>query len=305
MKRTVIFLSVVLMAMAFQDLNAQSIRSLMRKKIIEDNLEAQAKRDSARAVEEGREPDQSPNTTMTHVYMDALGLSEKVPYESSYDFDSYVQMEVRDFNKNGKETDYILYDSYVTKDAVNYAMVYKEKKDQTTIIFDSDNSAVLILTDSDGEKMGIASEVDPESLEEEMEEAREEARDEAREENSYFATEPVKTGKSKEILGYTCDEYLIDNEEIEAHMWVCEDLGRQIRKEMLDQRHTFGTVFLHAAYARGMVMEYEQMLKENGERTVMQVTDIDLNRSHTISTREYPVMGIKQKKEDPEGDSEE
>jgi hypothetical protein len=297
MKNKLFFISMLIMALGFQQLHAQSLRSLVRKKIIEDNLEAQAERDSARAVEAGEEPDQSPNTTMTHVYMDALGLSEKVPYEPSYDFDSYVQMEVRDFNKNGKETDYIQYDSYVTKDAVDYAMVYTDKKDQTTIIFDSENSAVLILTDSDGEKMGIASEVDPESLEEEMEETREE--------NNYLATEPVKTGKSKEILGYKCDEYLIDNEEIEAHMWVCEELGKQIRKEMLDQRHTFGTVFLHAAYARGMVMEYEQILKEDGERTVMQVTDIDLNRSHTISTREYPVMGIKQKKEESGEDSEE
>jgi hypothetical protein len=145
--------------------------------------------------------------------------------------------------------------------------------------------------------MGIASEVDPEAFEEEMEEAGEE--------DNYEAYEPYKTGKSKDILGYKCDEYLIEDEELEAHMWVCEDLGRQIRKEMLDQRHTFGTVFLHAAYANGMVMEYEQILKEKGERTVMQVTDIDLNRSHTISTREYPVMGIKQKQEDPEGESEE
>ena len=47
---------------------------MIRKKIIEDQLEAQAKRDSARAVEAGEEPDQSPNTTMNQVYMDALGL---------------------------------------------------------------------------------------------------------------------------------------------------------------------------------------------------------------------------------------
>ena len=297
MKRNILFLFTVLMAMAFQDLNAQSIRSLMRKKIIEDNLEAQAKRDSARAVEEGREPDRSPNTTMTHVYMDALGLSDNVPYETSYKFDSYVQMEVRDFNKNGKETDYILYDSYVTKDALDYAMVYTDKKDQTAIIFDSRNSAVLILTDSDGEKMGIASEVDPEAMEEEMEDTGED--------ESYDAYKPYKTGKSKDILGYKCDEYLIEDEEMEAHMWVCEDLGRQIRKEMLDQRHAFGVVFLHAAYANGMVMEYEQIAKEDGERTLMQVTDIDLNRSHTISTREYPVMGIKQKQDDSEEEPEE
>ena len=39
------------------------------EKIIEDNLEAQAERDSVRAVEEGEEPDQSPNTSMTHLSM--------------------------------------------------------------------------------------------------------------------------------------------------------------------------------------------------------------------------------------------
>jgi len=286
MKRTIILLSMLMMVPAIQDLHAQSIRSLVRKKIIEDNLEAQAKRDSARAVEEGREPDQSPNTTMTHVYMDALGLSDNVPYEPSYTFNSFVQMEVRDFNKNGKETDFIKYDSYMTKDAVDYAMVYKDEEDKSTIIFDSKNSAVLILTDSDGEKMGIATRVDPETLAEEMEENTEE--------NTVTDIEPYKTGKSKQILGYKCDEYLIEDEEIEAHMWVCDELGKQIRREMLDQRNTFGAVFLYAAYANGMVMEYEEIDKKSEDRTVMQVTEVDLNRSTTISTREYPVMGINQ-----------
>jgi hypothetical protein len=267
----------------------------MRKKILEDNLESQAKRDSARAVEEGREPDQSPNTTMTHVYMDALGLSDNVPYEPAYKFDTYVQMEVRDFNKDGKETDFILYDSYVSNDAVDYAMVYTDKKDRTTIIFDSKNSAVLFLTDSDGEKMGIATEVEPEAMAEEMEE----------DEEGIESLKPYKTGKSKQILGYSCDEYLIENEEMESHMWVCEKLGKQIRKEMLDQRNTFGAIFVHAAYADGMVLEYEELEKESGDRSLMQVTEIDLNHTHTISTREYPVMGVRQPKDEAEEEEEE
>jgi hypothetical protein len=294
MKRAFIFLSMILMVLAFQEAEGQSIRSLVRKKIVDDNLEAQAKRDSVRAVEEGREPDQSPNTTMTHVYMDALGVSDNVPYEQTYKFDTYVQMEVRDFNKNGKETDYILYDSYVSKDAVDYAMVYTDKKDQTTIIFDSKNSAVLILTNSDGEKMGIATEVDPETMAEEFEE-----------EEEMETLKPYKTGKSKQILGYSCDEYLIENDQMETHMWVCDKLGKQIRKEMLAQTSTFGAIFVHAAYADGMVMEYEELEKESGDRSVMLVTDVDLNRSHTISTREYPVMGIRQPKDDTEEEGEE
>jgi hypothetical protein len=197
---------------------------------------------------------------------------------------------VRDFNKNGKETDFIQYDSYVTKDAVDYAMVYTEKKDRTTIIFDSKNKVVLFLTDSDGEKMGIASEVDPESLARDMEEAEKE--------EGYPLVDPQKTGKTKDILGYKCDEYLIDDDEREIHMWTCEELGNQVRKEMIDQQHTYGGVFLYAAYSKGMVMEYEEIDKESGDRSVMQVTDINLNLSHTISTRAYPVVGIKQNKDE-------
>lgn len=296
MKRAIIFLSVVMIGSVLSEMSAQSLRTRLRNKIIEDNLEAQAKRDSVKAVEEGREPDQSPNTTMTHVYVDALGLSDNVPYEPSYDFDSWVKMEVRDFNDKGKETDYIEYDSYMTKDGVDYAMVYTDKKDQSTIIFDSKNNAVLILTDSDGEKMGIATEVDPESLDEEMKEIQEE--------EGIESVMPQKTGKSKKILGYDCDEYMVDDEEMEVHMWVCEELGKQIRKEMIDSRNTFGSVFMYAAYADGMVMEYEEIDKKSGDRTLMQVTDLDLNKSHTISTRAYPVAGIKQKKDEPEEDEE-
>jgi hypothetical protein len=47
-------------------------------------------------------------------------------------------------------------------------------------------------------------------------------------------------------------------------------------------------------------MEYEQIDKNSGDRTVMQVTEVDMNRSTTISTREYPVMGIKQLPEESE-----
>ena len=51
MKRTAFIISILIMALGVQELHSQSLRQLMRKKIIEDNLEAQAKRDSAQALE--------------------------------------------------------------------------------------------------------------------------------------------------------------------------------------------------------------------------------------------------------------
>lgn len=285
MKRTLIFLSMLAMVFSFQDTDAQSIRSIMRKKIIEDQLEAQAKRDSARAVDAGEEPDQSPNTTMTHVYMDALGLSGNVDYEPSYNFDAYIQMDVSNYNKNEKLKDKVTYDSYYTKDAVDYAMVFHDKKDKSTIIFDSKNNAMLILTDSDDEHSGIAMGIDPEALAKRAEEYAEESGA-----NPYEAN---KTGRTKSILGYLCEEYLVEDDDSESRMWASEKLGKQVRREMLTNQQTFGGAFYHAAYMKGMVLEYNFLDKDDGDKTVMQVTKIDLNHSQSISTSKYAVITLK------------
>jgi hypothetical protein len=293
MKRTIIFLSMLAMVLSFQDAHAQSIRSLMKKKIIEDNLKAQAKRDSARAVEEDREPDKSPNTTMNQVYMDALGLSGNVDYETSYNFNAYIQMEVSEYKKNGKLDNKVVYDSYVSKEAFDYAMVFTDGRDESTIIFDDKNDAMLILSESDGEKTGFAMGMDVDAM---VENAEDYAEEEA--ESSPYA--PYKTGKTKTIMGYSCDEYLITDENSEARMWVSEKLGKQVRKEILANNHTFGAAFYHAAYMNGMVLEYDFLDKDDGERVVMQVTDIDLNKSHSISTRGYTVMSMGQQPEPEE-----
>jgi len=76
-------------------------------------------------------------------------------------------------------------------------------------------------------------------------------------------------------------------------MWVSEKLGKQVRREMLNNQQTFGAAFYHAAYLNGMVLEYNILDKDDGERTVMLVTDIDLNLSHSISTGSYAVMTMK------------
>jgi hypothetical protein len=85
----------------------------------------------------------------------------------------------------------------------------------------------------------------------------------------------------------------VEDESSEAHMWVSEKLGKQVRREMLNNQQTFGAAFYHAAYMNGMVMEYDFLEKDGGDRTVMVVTDIDLNRSSTISTYNYSVMSMK------------
>jgi hypothetical protein len=291
MKRIILLLSVTAMIFSFQDVQSQSLRERIRDKILNDNLEAQAKRDSARAVEEGREPDQTPNTTMDRVYMDALGLTGNVDYESTYNFDAYIQMEMTEYKKNGDVDGQMLYDSYVHKNNADYAMEFNNDDAKSTIIFDSENKAMLILTDSDGEKTGFATSIDPEAFEEDMESYEEENPD----------VQPLnfrKTGKTKTILGYSCDEYLVEEESSEAHVWLSEKLGKEVRKEWMTNKQTFGALFAQAYALNGMVLEYDLIDKDGRKEMMMQVTKIDLNHNYKVSTDGYTIMSMRQKSEE-------
>jgi hypothetical protein len=290
MKRIFLFSLLIAMVFSFQETHSQSLRSRLRDKILNDNLEAQAKRDSIKAVEEGREPDKTPNTTMDRVYMDALGLTGNVDYEPTYHFDAYIQMQITNYKKNGTVDDEMIYDSYVHKDNADYAMEFKNDDGRSTIIFDTKNSAMLILGESDGEKTGFATSIDPEAMAASAEDYAED-----------HDIDPVnyrKTGKTKMILGYSCDEYLVEDEDSESHIWISEKLGKEIRKEWLNNQQTFGTLFTQAYALNGVALEYDFLDKGNGKKSEMIMTKIDLNHSHSVSTAGYDIISMRQKTED-------
>jgi hypothetical protein len=263
---------------------------MVKQKILKDNLEAQAEKDSLKAVEEGREPDPTPNTTMDRVYMDALGLTDNVAYEPSYNFDAYIQMQITNYKKNGNVDDQVLYDSYVHKEDADYAMEFSNEDGKSTIIFDTKNLAMLILTESDEAKSGFATTIDPEAVAERMEDYADES-----------DLEPLnikKTGKTKNILGYSCDEYLAEDEDSEAHIWISEKLGKEIRKEWMNNQQTFGAMFTQAYALNGVAMEYDLLDKDSGEKTEMIVTRIDMNHSHSVSTAGYDIISMRKKTEE-------
>jgi len=289
MKRIFLLFSVTAMIFSLQETQAQSLRQRVKQKILKDNLEAQAKRDSLKAVEEGREPDQTPNTTMNRVYMDALGLTGNVDYEPTYNFDAYIQMEITNYKKNGNVDDQMLYDSYVHKTSADYAMEFNNDGGKSTIIFDTKNSAMLVLAENDGEKTGFATAIDPEAVAEKVEEYEDDS-----------GLDPLnikKTGKTKTILGYNCDEYLYEDEDSEVHMWLSEKLGNEMRKDWMNNQQTFGGLFTQAYLLKGMVLEYD-LVEDNGKRTEMQVKKIDLNHSFSVSTAGYDILSMGQKSGD-------
>ena len=292
MKRLISFLAIVAMLSSVQALHSQSLRQKVMQSLNKEKVEIKDKSDSTTVVEiDGA--GKSSNARMSNsVMMDALGLTGNVDYETDYNFDAYIQMEISSYKKNGNLDDKLIYDNYIHKEAADYAMVFSDGSSQSTIIFDTKNSAMLILSDSDGEKTGFATSIDPEAMADMVESYAEE---EEVEETDLTPYNMKKTGKSKDILGYKCDEYLVEDESSEIHIWMSEKLGKEMRKEWMKNQQTFGAMFSHAYALNGMTLEYDILDKDNGKKTVMLVTKIDLNHSHSVATGGYTVMSMRQK----------
>jgi hypothetical protein len=274
------------MIFSFQDIQAQRLRDRVKKVIFKEPVEVKSEKDSMTVVEV-EDPTESSSASFTNdAIMSAMGLTGNVEHEDVYHFDAYIQMELTTYKKNGNPDDQVLYDNYLHKEGADYAMEFKDKDATSTIIFDTKNSAMLILTENDGELTGFATSIDPEAL-------AEEAADYEEEETDMDSYRPLKTGKTKEILGYSCDEYMVEDEGAEVHMWVSEKLGKEMRKEWMKNQQTFGALFVHAQAMNGMVLEYD-VVDSDGTKSVMQVTKIDMNHSHSVNTDGYTIMSMRQ-----------
>jgi len=291
MKRFVLLLSITAMIFSFQEIHAQRLRDRVKKAIFKEPVEVKSEEDSLTVVEID-DPTESSSAHFTDkAVMSALGLTDNVPHEEVYHFNAYIQMEITTYKKNGNLDEQIVYDNYLHKEDADYAMEFKDDGSKSTIIFDTKNSAMLILTESDGEKTGFATTIDPEAMADLAEDYEEE------EEVDMDSYKPMKTGKTKQILSYSCDEYLVEDEESEVHMWVSEKLGKEMRKEWMSNQQTFGSMFTHAYALNGMVLEYDVMDKDGG-KSVMQVQKIDMNHSHKVHTNGYTIMSMRQKSDD-------
>jgi len=204
----------------------------------------------------------------------AAGTTNAV-YEPEYKFDTYMQMEVSDMDGNN-----ITYNAYLTRNGSNYAVIFTDEGARSVMVFDTKNSTMLVLSESDGEKAGFAMGLDPDAFSD----------IEANEQEDEIAYEHFRTGKTKTILGYKCDEYLISEDGSEIRVWTSEKLGKEVEKKMFSNQQIFGGAFVQAAGMNGMALEYNFKDGDSGEQSTMKVTRIDLNAHKTISTSDYEIM---------------
>jgi len=223
-----------------------------------------------------------------------MGVSgEPVPFEDSYSFDQLIQMHIESFDKSGKPTssgEFITHLNSAQK-SMAYEVVSGDlaKSDQGLFIIDAENGAMIILADDKGKKTGIVYGIGAffQSMGESF---NEEELDLSDSPESYLANPNVnKTGRSKTIAGYKCEEYTYEDEYSTSEIWVTKDLK-------MNTQDYFSTLFKTSLYTHGMgwgyMMASTSVDKNNGDKSQMEVSRVDKNSHVRYSMKDYQITNL-------------
>ncbi|HKJ42041.1 MAG TPA: hypothetical protein VKA27_08090 [Sunxiuqinia sp.] len=229
--------------------------------------------------------------------MKGMGMSgEPVPIDDNYSFNSKLQMHVESYDKTGKKESDGEFITYINPGMQNFAYQFiggdMDQQGDGMFIMDFKNKAMIILSDQKGDKNGIVYGFDAKGISDSI------MNDDAYKdmENGDVKDLPMspyvtKTGRTKTIEGYRCEEYKYDNpdDETKAIFWISKDVN-------IETRDFMGTLMRSATYSHGMpwgfVMESESEDTKTGERSIMKVTDIDTKSNTKFSMSDYQITNL-------------
>ena len=217
-----------------------------------------------------------------------MGMSgEPVPVADNYTFDHLVEMHIESYDKNGQK-----FITHINPENQNmdFEMISGNigEPGQGMFIIDTQNNAILILGEEEGKKSGIVYGMG--SFFESMGQTIEEEADLAETPETYLANPNVKkTGKTKTIAGFKCEEYIYSDENSESHIWITKDMK-------LNTRDFFSNLFKTSLYSQGIpwgyMMEATSTDKETGEKSFMQVKRVDENSNTRFSLNDYEITNL-------------
>lgn len=210
-------------------------------------------------------------------------------YNDSYSFTSRIYMVTESYDK--KEV--MKMDMYIFYSANHPSMGIETKSVQNTegetvpvianMILDGENKCFLMLTDMNGMKMGMISNVPDENAEP--------ADKKGKKDNPPVYT---KTGNTKVIAGYKCDEYtFVDpDDKSKGSVWYTTD--SRIKLDRRGWRNTgMNSYYQNPQFNDGVILAMEAF-DEKGNKTMKSETmEVNENYPHTISVQGYSLRQMK------------
>jgi hypothetical protein len=276
--KTRTYIIILLLACIIPLNSPAQVGSALKKKLEQAVQKKPGTQDEKKADEnqqEAENPDEKPAFDMSR-----LGIGKvTTKYEENYDYKGLIEMRSELYEKGKQKA---ISDIFMWLDANTNSLGMEttttESKDGETlsaiVIVDMKNKAMLTYTIIDGAKSGMIMPI-PDSLEAETTEVTEELTDKVK---------IRKTGNTRIILGYRCDEYEVTEEGVDetSNVWTTEDIDFKSNKKLLGGQQGMPKSY-GIGQLKGIAMASETY--EKGQLTSkMEVTKIDFDATHSIST---------------------
>ena len=264
------------------------------EKKVESEMEKVARRQLDKMFKNvyGIDPADSSNSDRINEIMQSIYSDVEVA--ESYDFIGYSIIEFTGVDEKGKPIDPFQLTSYLSADPKLTGMQFKgeeSKKSEEgtfTLIYDFNRNVAITLMVNDGQQMRMAYAYDPEMLSAPVETPIEAG--ELENESVKFE----KTGNTKTILGYECDEYLIETDENTTLYWVTQSPINST-PSFWGQNNPFMTARMKASnpiilgqLPAGNMMEAHVTSKKDKSKFDMQAVEIQPDKSQSFVMAEYP-----------------
>jgi len=258
-------------------------------------VEAEGNSESVKSTDNSSKSSKSSgDDAMSKALMGKMGINMERPanMKDSYDYTGNIKMDIESWNYEGESEGVVAYTTQYSEKDNGFAMEFKDEDNgYSTIIFDYDNQLMLILTDNGTDKSGFASTLSPyqekvEGPTENEEPANVQTGTESENIDDYYSSFK-KTGKSKTIAGYKCDEYYYEDEEDMISYWMTSDIPADLWAKV-GSSSAFAS--LYTGRTNGYVMESDQRKKTSKEKSHMIVKEVNKNAPAKISTVGYTVM---------------
>ncbi|MEX2512655.1 MAG: DUF4412 domain-containing protein [Cyclobacteriaceae bacterium] len=268
------------------------------EKTVESQVEKATRRQLEKAFEDlysdadSTNPDGSSNPG--YDFNKVMGsINMNVETESAYDFSGLAVLEIINTDAKGKTADPLKFNSFLSEGHDYFGMEILDEKNQkegekTIMIFDHKNNATIMLMENEEGHSSMAFALDWEGLAEGTN--TETVNSTENLDNVQFE----KTGNTKDILGYTCDEYLVDHEDMKGNYWVSQSpiegmesfWGKNspflTKKMKAENKSYFETL------PDGNVLEMDFLNKEDQSRSQMKFIEIDRNNRLSFNMKDYP-----------------
>lgn len=279
------------------DLQAQLLKKL--KKRVQETTEDVIAEKAAQKTEQEAEktldslldidPDHQAEYQEKLLQMMGTG-SENIPVETSYSFDTMVIYEMT-ISNDSQESSVVNYEMWFPRKDVYMATKVdniegKDNRDMPSSILsilDDKNQAMIILMEA--QKMAQIISMNK------MKEIAEEENEIESIDSEFKAIE--KTGNTKKILGYTCKEFIAQNETSQIIFWITEELSLFQKNMFFNISQSLGgnTFENIPESAKGFMMEMHFEDQSTNEKGVMKVKDIQKTTKNILMS-DYQVMNL-------------